>query len=126
MQQPLIIRKSCLTSVVGESSHGVDGLVGQIVVGAGVVLDQLAVLHLEALGQPVDLLVDLGPVVVTLLTGPGYGGLDPAGMPGSNTGNLPQTLVSLPGQLLGVPPAGDALEPVTLGHTHDVHHLVLG
>merc|ERR1719219_2006581 len=47
-------------------------------------------------------------------------------MPGSNTSHLPQTLVSLPGQLLGVPPAGHSLEPVTLRHTDDVHHLVLG
>ena len=86
----------------------------------------LSVLHLESLPDPVDLLVDLSPVVVALLTGPGHGGLDPAGMPGSNTGHLPQTLVSLPGQLLGVPPAGHALEPVALGHSDDVHHLVLG
>ena len=89
-------------------------------------LTNLSVLHLEPLPDPVDLLVDLSPVMVALLTGPGHGGLDPAGMPGSNTGHLPQALVGLPGQLLGVPPAGDALEPVTLGHSDDVHHLVLG
>merc|ERR550534_3230883 len=47
-------------------------------------------------------------------------------MPGSNTGDLPQTLVSLPGQLLGMPPAGDALVSVTLGDTDHVNHLILG
>merc|ERR1719243_269874 len=47
-------------------------------------------------------------------------------MPGSDTSDLPQTLVGLTGQLLGVPPAGHTLEPVALGHTDDVHHLVLG
>ena len=47
-------------------------------------------------------------------------------MPGTDTGNLPQALVGLPGQLLGVPPAGHALEPVALGHTNDVDHLILG
>merc|ERR1712046_372141 len=47
-------------------------------------------------------------------------------MPGSNTGDLPQTLVSLPGQLLGVPSAGDALVSVTLGDADHVNHLILG
>merc|ERR1719234_2886190 len=46
-------------------------------------------------------------------------------MPGSNTGNLPETLVSLPWELLGVPPAGNTLVSVTLGHSDDVDHLVL-
>merc|ERR1719422_852440 len=38
-------------SIMRETSHGVDGLVGQIVVGGSVVLDQLAVLHLESLAN---------------------------------------------------------------------------
>ena len=45
-------------------------------------------------------------------------------MPCTNTGNLLQVLVGLPGQLLGVPPAGHALEPIALGHTNDVDHLI--
>ena len=40
--------------------------------------------------------------------------------------HLPQTLVSLPGQLLGTPPGGDALETVALGDANNVNHLVLG
>ena len=40
--------------------------------------------------------------------------------------HLSQTLVGLPGQLLGVPSGGDALEPVALGHADDVHHLIAG
>ena len=75
-------------SVVGEASHGVDGLVGQVIVSGGVVLDQLAILHLETLSDSVDLLVDLSSVMVTLLTSSGHSVLDPAGMPSSNTGNL--------------------------------------
>jgi hypothetical protein len=35
--------------------------------GGSVVLDQFAVLHAEARPHPVDLLVDLSPVVVSLL-----------------------------------------------------------
>ena len=71
-----------------EASHGVDGLVGQVIVGGGIILDQLAVLHLVTLSDSVDLLVDLSPVVVALLTSPGHGVLDPAGMPSSNTSDL--------------------------------------
>jgi len=112
-------------AVVGEAAHGVDALVSQIVLGAGVVLDQLAVLHLESLAHSVDLLVDLGTVMVSLLTSPGHSELDSAGMPGSDTGDLSQTFVSLAGKLLGVPTAGDALESVTLGDTDNVEHLVL-
>ena len=42
------------------------------VLGGGVVLDQLAILHLVSLADPVDLLVDLRAVMVSLLTGPGH------------------------------------------------------
>merc|ERR1712165_229693 len=113
-------------SVVRETTHWVDGLVSDIILGGGVVLDKLAILHVVASAHPVDLLVHLSPVVVALLAGPGHSALDPAGMPGSNTGDLPQTLVSFPGQLLGVPPASDALVSVTLGDTDHVNHLILG
>merc|ERR1719422_1305133 len=105
---------------------GVDGLVGEIVVGGSVVLDQLDVLHLETLANSVNLLVDLSPVMVSLLTSSGHSILDPAWMPSSNTSNFSQTLVGFSGQFLGVPSAGDALEPVTLGHANDVDHLVGG
>merc|ERR1719464_1567084 len=74
----------------------------------------------------VTLLVHLSPMVVTLLSSPGNGALDSAGMPSSNTSNLPETLVSLPWKLLGVPPAGHTLVSVTLGHSNDIDHLVLG
>ena len=57
-------------SVVRESTHRVDGLVGQIVLGGSVVLDELSILHLVTLSDPVDLLVDLGTVVESLLSSP--------------------------------------------------------
>ena len=48
-------------SVMGESFHGVDGLVSNVILGGGVVLDELAVLPLVAGAHPVDLLVHLSP-----------------------------------------------------------------
>merc|ERR1719389_177671 len=109
----------------GFPHYGIYGFVRQIVLCARVVFHKLSVLHLVALSDSVDLLVDLSPVMVTLLTSSGHRELDPAGMPGADTGHLPQTLVGLPGQLLGVPPGGDALEPVALGHADNVDHLIL-
>jgi len=51
-------------SIVGESSHWVDRLVGNVVFGGSVVLDKLAILHGVASAHPVDLLWEesLGPM----------------------------------------------------------------
>merc|ERR1719347_1352389 len=111
--------------VVRESTHGCNSLISQIIICGSVILYELAILHVISSTHPVDLLIDLSSVVVSLLTSSWYGELDPARMPSSNTGNLSQTLVSLPWQFLCVPPAGYALEPVTFGHSNDVNHFVL-
>lgn len=66
------------------------------------------------------------PVVVTLLTSTGNRELDTGRMPGTDTGDLAKTLVSLPRQLLRVPTGSHSLDSVTLRHSDDVDHLVLG
>ena len=58
---------------------------------------------MDALANTVDLLVDLRTVMVALLTSTGHGELHTGRMPRSNASNLAETLVSLAGQLLGVP-----------------------
>ena len=63
----------------------------------------------RVLGVPnaVDLLVDLRPVMVANLAGPGNGELDSAGMPRPDAGHFPQALVCLARKLLGVPAEGN-------------------
>ena len=70
-------------------------------------ISYLSVLHGISSSHSVDLFVYLGSVMVALLSSSGHGELDPARMPSSNTCNLPQTLIVLPRQLLGMPSAGD-------------------
>jgi len=46
-------------------------------------------------------------------------------MPGTDTGNLSETLVGFPWELLGSPTVGNTLETVTLGDSNDVDVLIL-
>ena len=63
--------------------------------------------------------------MVTHLTGTGNSPLDVGRMPGTDTGDLAETLVGLARQLLGAPTSGDTGEAVALGDGDNVDHLVL-
>ncbi len=80
----------------------------------------------SARANTVDLLVDLGSVMVALLTGSGHSERDTTWMPCTDAGHFAQTLVGLSGQLAGVPSGSDTLVTSTLGHTNRVDHFVLG
>ena len=69
---------------------------------------------MDALADPVDLLVDFRPVVVSFLTGSGDRELNSRRMPSSNTGDFPQTFVSLPRQFFRVPTRSDTCKDTTL------------
>jgi len=112
-------------TIMGESTHRVDGLVGQIVVGGSIVLDKFTILHVESITDVVDLFVDLGTVMVTLLTSTRHSVLDTTGMPGSDTSDLAETFMGLARQLFGMPTRSDTLESFTLGNTNDVDHFIL-
>lgn len=73
----------------------------------------------------VDLLVDLGTMMVALLTSTSDRERDSTRMPRADTSDLAETLVSLSRQLACVPTRCDALVSVTLGNTNDVDHFVL-
>jgi hypothetical protein len=112
-------------TVVGEASEGGDTLGGEIVVGLSGLIDDLSVVELLGAVDLVDLLVDLSTVMVTVLTSAGDGVLHARRMPGTNAGNLAETLVGLTGETGGSPTGGDTLESLTLGDGDDVDHLVL-
>ena len=95
-----------------------DLLLGDVELGRGTAL-------VGGLTNAEDLVVAGGTVVVTHLTSTSNGPLDVVGVPGTDTSNLTQTLVSLTRELGGTPTAGDTLEAVTLGDGNDVDHLVL-
>lgn len=95
-----------------------DGLLAVVEVGGGVTL-------VGTLSNAVDLVVDRGTVVVTVLTGTSHRPLHVRWMPCSDTSDLTETLVCLTRKLLGSPTAGDTGETVTLGDGDAVNHLVL-
>jgi len=106
-------------TVVREAAHRRDALLGQIVGGGGTVrvLAQL-------LADAVDLLVDLGTVVVTVLTRARHLELHARRMPGTDTGDLAETTMGLTRQTSHTPTSHHTVDTTTLGHTDDIDHLI--
>lgn len=105
-------------TVVTETSHWCDGLVSKIESGGGTV-------GISLNSNTVNLLVDFSPVMVSVLTSSWYRETHSRWMPSSNTGDLPQTFVSLPGQFLGSPSEGYTVVSVTSGDSNNIDQLVL-
>ena len=78
--------------VVGPSSERVDGLVGHVVIGR-------TRLGVGTVTDSVNLLVLLGTVVVTVLTGTRDRVHDVGRVPSSDTSDLSETSVGLPGDV---------------------------
>ena len=68
----------------------------------------LSVLHVESITDVVDLFIDLGTVMVSLLTSTSNRELDTTRMPSTDTSDLAETFVRLARQFLGVPTGSDA------------------
>ena len=105
-------------AVVRETTHGGDALLGEISLGRaghGVAL----------LADAQDALVDLGTVVVTLLTSTSHVEFNAGRMPGTNTGDLAKTSVGLSGQAGDTPSTHDTGITVTAGSRAHVEDLAL-
>jgi len=105
-------------TISDKATHRCDLLLGDIKLSGGVTL-------IVTLSDTVNLVVARGTVMVTVLTSTGNSPLDVGWMPGTNTGDLSETLVCLSRKLLGSPSAGDTGETVTLGDGDDINHLIL-
>ena len=107
-------------TVEGETAHRGDVLLNSVSISGGVV----GYTSDGTSSETVDLLVDLGTGVVTLLTRAGDRPLDGSWMPSSDTSNFTETSVSLSAKLLGAESLDDALVSFTLGDTDSVDALV--
>jgi len=105
-------------TVVRESSERSNGLLGQIVGGGSVV-------GLFLLSDLVDLLVDLGTMVVTVLTSARDLELDASRMPSTDTSDLAETTMGLTRETSHTPTSDDTVNSATLGNTDHIDHLVL-
>ena len=104
-------------TIVGEATNWGDALNSQVELGHGIVgvLDDTLVVA-DTLGDPVDLLVHLGTMMVAVLTSTGHRVRDTRRMPRTNTGNLTKTLVGLTGKASDAPAGDDALEALTCAY----------
>jgi len=105
-------------TIADPSTHWSDLLLGNIELSRSVT-------GVVTLANSVDLVVDGSTMMVTVLTGTSDRPLNVGRMPGTDTSNLAETLVSLARKLLGTPTGGDTGETVTLGDSDNVDHLVL-
>ena len=104
---------------MGETTHGGDCLLSKILIS-----HSIAAILLDALADPVDLLVDLSSVVIAELTSTRNGERDTGRVPGTDTGDLSATSVRLSTKELNTPTLGSTSETLTLGDTDDVNHLI--
>lgn len=105
-------------TVVGEATHGGDGLLGLVEVGGSVGL-------VLTLTDTVDLVVERGTAVETVLTRTGDSPLHVVGVPRTNAGNLTKTTVSLTGKLGGTPTGSNTLVTFTLGDGGHINVLLV-
>lgn len=105
-------------TVSNETTHRGDVLLGKVKLSR-------ARRTRSTVGDTVDLVVHRSTRVVTSLTGTSHGEHDVRRMPSTDTGDLSETSVGLPGETGSTPSGGNTLVTVTLADTDDVNALVL-
>jgi len=103
-------------AVVGEAAHRGDALLGEVGLGGGA-------LGVALLADAQHSLVNLGTVVVTLLTSTGHADGDTGRMPGTNTGHLAETSVGLTWETSNAPTRHNTGITVTASGGADVKDL---
>jgi len=102
-------------TITDETTHGGDDLLGEVVFGGGVLG-----INDGGAAEAVDLLVEVGTVVETVLTGTSDGEGDTFRMPRADAGNLAETTMGLAGKRGDTPTVNDTFETVTAGDRADV------
>lgn len=103
-------------TVMRESTDRGDGLLSQISLSG-------AVIGITLLAHAHDSLVDLGTMMVTLLTGTGQSETASGRMPGTDTSDLSKTTMRLAGKSGNTPTGDDTLGSVTASGTADIKGL---
>jgi hypothetical protein len=103
-------------TVMRESTHGGDGLLGQVSISG-------AVVGVALLAHAHDSLVDLGTMMVTLLTGTGQSETASGRMPSTDTSDLSETTMRLAGKSGNTPTGDDTLGTVTASGGTDINGL---
>jgi len=106
-------------TVVREATHRGNRLLGRIV-ERGSTEGILA-----SLADLVNLLVDFGTVVVTVLTSAGHGVRHTSRVPRTNARNLAQTTVGLTREAGNTPTGDDTFETLTLRNADEIDHFIL-
>jgi len=114
-EQPVLVN----LSVVREATNGCDSLLGEI----GLSGSRAAI---ALLANTQHTLVDLGTVMVTLLTGTGNTHRHSGRMPCTDTGDLAQTSVGFAGKAGDTPTRDDTSISVTTGSSANIQTLTLG
>lgn len=108
-------------TVVREATHGCDVLVDGISLACRVIGSSTVGSH----AHTVDLLVDLGSAVITLLTTASNSPLDGRRMPGTDTGDLSQTSMRLTVKSGAAESLDRADHTLTTGDADSVDHLIV-